>query len=364
MKSLRISSHSDAIRLSGHFKRCFHGASNRRPSIRWPRTVRLGLLACLLGAAGCTGTFMPPGSLPNPNSAGPLKSWFAGGIAGKKIVYWGNSTVSNAYQMFNDLGDQTASRGLLSGLEYRRDMEGVESDANGNVTVTLEAPVKYKAGQWVSPRFTDPLDNAIYWRPSVQIKSVHGNTFTYTLPRLGKTSYTKDNGQVTGSILNFGNNGATLRGMLAGDVLYPASLVCSEKPDLLIIRGPLINDVRLGRRNLSQAETLEKEALAQFRKCIPNAAILLTTENSLLTTDTGEHWVQPNANAQKYTNIMHDAVMAMKGIYANVEVLDVMAIVYGTNCPASSPLMSNQLHPSAKGQHKESGALLDVIGVL
>lgn len=72
------------------------------------------------------------------------------------------------------------------------------------------------------------------------------------------------------------------------DALYPASLVCEVKPDLLIIRGPLINDVRLGWTDLDKAKELEWETLALFHKCIPKAAILLTTENSLLTTDTGQ----------------------------------------------------------------------------
>ena len=314
------------------------------------------LLAGALAVSGCNDVHLPMKSE-------QLASWFHGGFAGKKIVYWGNSTVSNAYQMFEDLGAQTGSYGLLRGLEYRSDMEQVESDGNGNVTVTLSAPVTYVRGQWVSLRFADPQLDNVYWAPSVKIESVQGNAFTYSLPNAPALGVTEAQGTVTGSILNFGNNGATLAAMLGG-APYPASLVCAEKPDLLIIRGPLINDVRLGLTDLEKATALERQMLDMFEKCVPHAAILLTTENSLLTTDTGQHWVQPNSDAQSYTNILHDAVMSMKGGYPNVDVIDVMAEVYGTTSPASSPLMANQLHPSAAGQNVEAGVLLRAIGSL
>jgi len=292
----------------------------------------------------------------------PLASWFKGGIAGKKIVYWGNSTVSNALTMFYKLGKQTAPGGFLDGLEYRTDFEGVAADAQGNVTVTLSAPVIYELGQWVSVWFGNPEHVNTFWQPSVRISAISGNTFTYVLPGVPVTPYSKDWGYVTGSILNYGNSGAALAYLLAGDAPFPIAAVCEAKPDLLIIRGPLINDVRLGQTDLEQAIALEKSALDHFQACIPNASILLTTENSLLTTDTGQHWVQPNADAQLDTNIMHDAVMAMDGLYPNVRVLDVMALVYGLTCPASSPLMVNQLHPSAVGQEAEASVLLGVIG--
>ena len=291
-----------------------------------------------------------------------LASWFHGGFAGKKIVYWGNSTVSNAYEMFGDLVGQAGEGGLLNGLTYRSDIQGVESDAHGEVTVTLSTTVTYVPGQWVSLRFVGSEQNDEFWAPAVQIQSVRGNAFTYKLATAPQAGYASANGYVTGSILNFGNNGASLAAMLTGDAPYSASLVCEQNPDLLIIRGPLINDVRLGWTDLGLAKKLEKQALALFHQCIPNAAILLTTENSLLADDTGQHWVQPNADVQRYTDIMHDAVMAMKGSYSNLAVVDVMTELYGVKCPVSSPYMLNQLHPNADGQSKEAGLLLGVIG--
>lgn len=154
----------------------------------------LGVLVLALGFVGCARrSELPIGhGMPRPGWSGtaelriplkgPLAAWFQGGIAGKRIVYWGNSTVSNAYQVFIDLGEQTKSGGELSGLEYRWDMAGVQSDGDGNVTITLQSPVSYKVGQWVSFRFSEAQNADVFWKPSVQITAVDGNSFTYRLP--------------------------------------------------------------------------------------------------------------------------------------------------------------------------------------
>jgi hypothetical protein len=128
-------------------------------------------LIAAFAAAGCNSVTLPA-------SSKQLASWFHGGFAGKKIVYWGNSTVSNAYQMFIDLGEETQSGGALEGLEYRWDMQGVET-GDGSVTVTLSSPVEYKVGQWVSIRFSNAAHTDTFGLPSVQIESVQGNSFTY-----------------------------------------------------------------------------------------------------------------------------------------------------------------------------------------
>jgi lysophospholipase L1-like esterase len=181
-------------------------------------------------------------------------------------------------------------------------------------------------------------------------------------------SYTTAPGLLAGlnaaNVLNLGNNGASLAALLDGQGPFPIDAVIAAQPDLLIIRGPLINDVRLGATNLQQAEQLLTAALDRIRAGSPRTDILLTTENSLLTTDVGGRgYVQPNAAAQQYTDIMHDAVMAMAGRYPNVEVYDIMSIEYGQTCQAASPLMADQLHPNEAGQRKEADLVAAVIGL-
>jgi hypothetical protein len=60
---------------------------------------------------------------------------------------------------------------------------------------------------------------------------------------------------------------------------------------------------------------------------------------------------------------MHDAVMAMNEQFPNVEVLDIMSLVYGTTVQASSPLMTNQLHEDDAGAKLEIQAIIPVIGI-
>ncbi len=214
-----------------------------------------------------------------------LSRWYHGGFAGKKVVVWGNSTVSNAVYFFEQFDTFTAPGGPLAGL----------------------SPV---------------------------------------------------------NVLNYGNNGASLAALLAGQGPYPIDAVIAAQPDLLIMRGPLINDVRLGQTDLAQAEQLLIQALDRITTGSPNTDILLTTENSFLTTDVGGYnWVQPNSDAQLYTDIMHDAVMAMSGRYVHVAVYDIMALEYGTTCQPSSPLMANQLHPNQAGQTEEADLEVKMVGL-
>jgi hypothetical protein len=320
-------------------------------------------------SAACTVTATAASSADSTKSASIpitvnlLSTWFNGGIAGKKIIYWGNSTVAANFQLFRSLGANTVPGGALEGVEFRTDLLGVQCDAIGNVTITLSGPSNYQVGQWVSVWFANPYHVGDFWLPSVQVSAVSGNTFSYVRTGAPQTSFSSDWGYVTGSILNFGNNGASLAAMLAGQGPYPIQLVCTQQPDLLIMRGPLINDVRLGRTDLAEATSLEQAALQTLQQCSPQTAVLLTTENSLLSTDTGEHWVQPNADAQEYTDIMHDAVMAMNEQFPNVEVLDIMSLVYGTTVQASSAYMINQLHESDTGAALEIQAIIPVIGM-
>jgi hypothetical protein len=230
----------------------------------------------------------------------PLAHWLLNGLAGKKLVVWGNSTVSNAVYFF-----------------YRL---------------------------------------ATYCKPGQPLEGLTCGPVTYDDLKIPR---------ILGSIYNYGNNGASLAALLYGSGPYPIDAVCTAKPDLLIMRGPLINDVRLGNCNLGCATVRVQQALERLEQCIPESSILLTTENSLLATDRGNTgWVKPDTAdaAQAYTNIIHDAVMSMSGKYPNVQVYDVMAEEYGTVSPATSPLMGDQLHPGGKGQQSEADLLVQIIG--
>lgn len=258
---------------------------NRAPG----KVLRFAVLTAMLLTTACDGSDAGGDSAPIVNPPAqvqpdPLANWFLGTFAGKKLVFWGNSTVSNAVYFFDQLRSYTASGASLAGLD----------------------------------------------------------------PAL---------------ILNYGSNGASLAAMLNGQGAYAISAVIAAQPDLLVIRGPLINDVRLGATSLEQAEQLLASALDQIRAGSPRTAIVLTTENSLLTTDVGSHgYVQPNDAAQRYTDILHTAVLTVGARYPDVRVLDVMSLEYGVLSPSASMLMGDQMHPNEAGQRAEANLIAGLIG--
>ena len=231
----------------------------------------------------------------------PLQKMFTTGTLGaKKIVVWGNSTVSNATEFFQQLATH-----------------GTAGDALENFTVT---PETLNAGLVVTE----------------------------------------------GNIYNYGNNGFTLSALISntGAPPFPLSAVISAAPDLLIIRGPLINDVRQGACNIACAEGLLQTALNTITAALPNTQILLTTENSLLSTDPGSYgWVVPTtaAAAQSYSAILRSAVLSFRGVYSNVAVIDLQASLYGVAAPATSALMLNQLHPGPVGRILEADLIADYL---
>lgn len=256
--------------------------------VRARLALRTALLLTGLALAACNAEEMetPAGDPPPTDTPAtvPLAAWFEGGFTGKRVVFWGNSTVSQAVYFFDQLRQHTLAGGALEGL-------------------------------------------------------------------------------AASAILNYGSNGASLAALLNNQGAYPVAAVIAARPELLVIRGPLINDVRLGATSLAGAEQLLRTALERIRAGSPGTAILLTTENSLLTTDVnGSGYVQPSDAAQRYTDILRGAVIAMKGQYPNVEVADIMYLEYGTVSPLQSPLMYDQLHPSEMGQRMEADIIANLIG--
>lgn len=265
------------------------------------------VLSLVLVSSGWLGQRLVSAREAAPSGADAWDRWQRGGFAGKRIVLWGNSTVSHAHIFLTELAEHAGRGRELEGLARR-------------------------------PR----IDNA-----SAARISHNGLIHAY------------------GDIVNYGNAGATLRQMLdgSGDVDYHVEDVIAARPDLLIIRGPLINDVRVGQTSAAEATALLAKTLDRITAALPHTAILLLTENSLLSRDQGGYgFVRPNSAAQRYTNIMHDAVMAMQGRYPQVRVYDLMAAEYGLECPARSPLMHDQLHPSAEGQIREARLVARIIG--
>jgi hypothetical protein len=166
-----------------------------------------------------------------------------------------------------------------------------------------------------------------------------------------------------GNIINQGHNGATLASMLGSNI----QTLCNTDPDLVIIRGPLINDVRGGATSLPQSMALVRTMLDQVTACAPWADILLTTENSLLTTDPGSYgWVSPATAlaAQTYSTILQQAILPFAGAYPHVVVYDLQTALFGATAPATSTYMLNQLHPGPAGRTAEADLIAGLLAQL
>ncbi len=220
---------------------------------------------------------------------GSLSNFFNGSVAGKTVVYFGNSTVWNAINWFSTILTQaTVPGGVFGGMGVHSDVSSVTADANGNVTVTLNSPsTDIVIGKYVT---LETVSGAFNCDGSGIVTGTATNQFTFSIANDSSCinlSNVASTGYVSQQILNFGNNGSTLAVMLANTSPTSTGIggVCAIKPDLLIIRGPLINDVRTGATSQVQATALERQMLDLIRSCSPNTDIFLKTENPLLATN-------------------------------------------------------------------------------
>jgi len=249
---------------------------------------------------------------PTPHDA--FARFLSGDLTHKTIVIWGNSTVAFENGFFDTLAAHTGSGDVLAGI------------------VT-----------------TPEVDNPDHADPPTITRNQNGHV------------------HALGNIINMGNNGATLKSMLTppgGGAAYHIAAVCDAKPDLLIVRGPLINDVRQGACDLTCAKTLLHTMLDHLQACLPTTDVLLQVENSLLTADAKPHgYVKPDTPeaAQAYSSILRDAGLSFQGVYPHVYVQDLQQDLYGITSPATSPLMNDQLHPNRQGQIKEGELVIDLL---
>jgi len=164
------------------------------------------------------------------------------------------------------------------------------------------------------------------------------------------------------SILNFGENGASLSSFLSDGVVHGITATVAAQADLYIISYG-INDVRLGQTTEDQLASLLMDAVDKIRAGAPNADIVLRMPNSLLSTDmNGYGYVQPNSKAQVYSTLLRNAYLRLESQWNNVIVFDTQDLIFGRESLPASVYMADQLHPSSTGYVLLAKALVSVIG--
>ncbi len=164
------------------------------------------------------------------------------------------------------------------------------------------------------------------------------------------------------TILNYGENGATLSSFLADSVTHGITNTIAASGDLYVFCYG-INDVRLGATDQPTLHTRIVSAVTQIRAALATSDIVLWGPNSFLTTDVGgSGYVSPNTSAQVYTNILYNAYAAQHGAWPNVAVVQKQDAIFTRICQASTIYMSDQLHPSTHGQQNEGQQITANIG--
>ena len=201
---------------------------------------------------------------------------------------------------------------------------------------------------------------------------VHGKNIpngTKIASRTNSTTVVLTNTATAGTGLKFwigrriiagGNNGMRLQDWFAnpgGAYPYNRDQLAADSPDLTVYSW-LINDIRTGGLGTTEAACVAAgipllQTLIDWHRATLPGDILLRMPNSLLTANVGAQnavtdgaTTNPAGQAQTYTTALRRIYNYFAGRYPNVDVLDTQAEVFGTVSAASSPLMTDQLHPS------------------
>ena len=284
----------------------------------------------------------------------------------KQIIVVGNSTVWGASGYYNEMCNAINS-GILSNVGLTPCSQGISGyqvvGGSGQIQVTFtgSVPAGYSVGDIIISQATSGSLTAL--NGSGVITAIGSNTINYTLlainsfPTAG--AFVPSNGIISNSLLNFGYNGAPSTAIKNTVVPFLGSY--AHAGDLVIVRGPLINDVRLGACNLACAFANIVALYNAINTVVPQATdIVWKTENSLLTTDpTSSGYVSPLASSAAYSAIIDNAVVsAIASLNSRAVLWDTQQIVYTKigGERSTSNWMADILHPNSNGQIREAAA--------
>jgi hypothetical protein len=353
----------------------------------WKSLVPL-LLGIFLAAVYERWAFRPSATVSATSKAASLAGYSGNGLVNffdaslvtkghKQFFYVGNSTVWGASGYFgdmcNEMGSTSAYGAFLVSIGLTRCATNIsgyrvlDNDHHLQVSFTDSVPAGYEVGDLILSEPTNP--SLIDLTGEGIITAIGSTTINYTLLPLitvptKAISFTPSGGYVSNSLVNLGAGGATAPATGSYISGYLKSYVHSG--DLVLVRGPLINDVRQGACDLGCAIARIQNLYSLIVADIPSDAdIAWKTENSLLTADpTRSGLVVPLASSQAYTAILHDAVFqAFRTLPPRVVVWDNMQMVFSRvgKESATSPLMKDIVHPSVAGQVREAASDLGML---
>lgn len=217
--------------------------------------------------------------------------------------------------------------------------------ARAKLTHWHSGPVAGKAIAWVGDSTT--------W----QLQTVPANLAYLT------TTYQAAGKPLSGVDMQwFGANGNTLANFVSNQ--WPeiaVHAVIAAHPDLIVFSYG-INDVRQGGTGEAALTAYVRQAVQAFRSALPNTDIVLRMPSSFLTTDVSARgFVMPNSAAQAYTDILRNSYRALANEWPNVALYDSQALLFGETSPPASPLMADQIHPSAAGYARAIDQIAELV---
>lgn len=257
-------------------------------------------------------------------------------------------------------GSAAAAAGAVAG--YAGDVANVADSTKGAALVGFD-------GGTVAGRVRSPHAALSNWfRGSLSGKKMAwvGDSTTFQIQNTSQNlnylvnNYQSAGGPLAGVTLQwFGANGNSLANFIVNTPAGSgASDVIAATPDLIVFSYG-INDVRLGATSQATLLANLKTAINTLRNALPACDIVLRMPNSLLTTDVGANGYVTATGlfagmtlaqaSQAATDILRNAYRALKDYWPNVVLYDAQESTFPSTSPATSALMTDQLHPSTAG---------------
>lgn len=163
------------------------------------------------------------------------------------------------------------------------------------------------------------------------------------------------------TILNYGNNGATVDAFMADGVTYGITAAIAAAADVYVFCYG-INNVRLGSDNATTLEPKIKAAIDALRAGVPTTCILLREPNTFLTTDpTSSGFVSPLGSAATYSGYLGTVYNNLANYRPDVVLLSTRRLVFNTT-PATSGMMQDIIHPNDTGYIATADVIAAALG--
>ena len=158
------------------------------------------------------------------------------------------------------------------------------------------------------------------------------------------------------NLLNFGYNGQTVEGITTDANM---AALAAASPDLIDCSMG-INNIKGTDLTVDQMASIIKTGIEKIRTAIPGVPIVASIPNSFKTTADASNYITPNDQAAAKSVTLRAAWLSLVDRWIDVIVLDTFD-TYGPS-KATSPFLSDQIHPNTTGAYAAAISFVGLIG--